>query len=96
MEKYVKLQDVYDLLNKMAREPRYQHEDEDYYSGVAQVAGELVGVPAIELEGSKVGEWIKAPCSEKDGDATCSVCRHWDWSDCKYCSNCGAKMIKEN
>lgn len=96
MEKYIKLQDVYDLLNKMVIEPRYQHEDEDYYSGVAQVAGELVGVPAIELEGTKAGKWIKAPCSEKDGDATCSVCGHWDWSDCNYCSNCGAKMSKED
>lgn len=67
MEKYVKLQDVYDLLNKMTREPRYQHEDEDYYSGVAQVADKLVGVPTIELEGSKVGERLKSPCSEKDG-----------------------------
>lgn len=42
------------------------------------------------------GKWIKAPCSEKNGDATCSLCGHWDWSDCKYCSNCGAKMEKEN
>ena len=39
-----------------------------------------------------MGEWIKAPCSEKDGDAHCSICNHWDWSDCNYCSNCGAKM----
>ena len=40
----------------------------------------------------KVGTWIKAECSEKNGNATCSVCGHWDWSDCNYCSNCGAKM----
>lgn len=42
------------------------------------------------------GKWIKAACSEKDGDATCSVCGHWDWSECNYCSNCGAKMKKED
>ena len=41
---------------------------------------------------SRTGTWIKADCSEKDGDATCSSCGHWDWSDCNYCSNCGAKM----
>ena len=41
------------------------------------------------------GEWIKAPCSEKDGNARCSECNHWDWSDCNYCLNCGAKMRKE-
>lgn len=38
------------------------------------------------------GKWIKASCSEKDGNANCSVCNHWDWDDCNYCSNCGAKM----
>jgi hypothetical protein len=43
-----------------------------------------------------LGTWTKAECSEKNGDATCSLCGHWDWSDCKYCSNCGAKMSKEN
>lgn len=39
------------------------------------------------------GAWIKAECSEKNGDANCSECGHWDWSDCNYCSNCGAEMI---
>lgn len=41
---------------------------------------------------SRTGTWIKAECSEKDGDSTCSLCGHFDWSDCKYCSECGAKM----
>ncbi len=45
-----------------------------------------------ELNKVKHGYWIKASCSEKDGDANCSECNHWDWSDCKYCSECGAKM----
>ena len=44
----------------------------------------------------KEGEWIKATCSEKDGNAHCSVCNHWDWSDCNYCSKCGAKMKTED
>lgn len=49
-----------------------------------------------DVEEVRHGKWIKAECSEKNGDATCSLCRHWDWSDCKYCSNCGAKMtVKE-
>lgn len=39
-----------------------------------------------------MAKWIKAECSEKDGDANCSNCGHWDWSDCNYCSNCGEKM----
>ena len=44
---------------------------------------------------SRTGTWIKAECSEKDGDSTCSLCGHWDWDTCKYCSECGAKMKKE-
>jgi hypothetical protein len=44
----------------------------------------------------KHGYWMKTQCSEKDGNAYCSECNHFDWSDCKYCSKCGAKMkVKE-
>ena len=42
-----------------------------------------------------MAKWIKAECSEKDGDANCSNCGHWDWSDCNYCSNCGENMKEE-
>lgn len=42
------------------------------------------------------GRWIKAECSEKDGNARCSVCDHWDWNDCRYCAACGAKMDLED
>ena len=53
---------------------------------VRQYYGQIIKYPIRE------GKWIKAQCSEKDGDANCSACGHWDWSDCNYCSNCGAKM----
>lgn len=43
---------------------------------------------------SRTGTWVKAERSEKDGDSKCSACGHWDWSDCNYCSNCGAKMAE--
>jgi hypothetical protein len=46
----------------------------------------------IEL---KRGYWVKAPYSEKCGDAHCSECNHFDWSDCNYCSKCGARMDGE-
>lgn len=49
-------------------------------------------VPAADVVHVVHGTWIKAECSEKNGDAVCSVCGHWDWSDCNYCSSCGAKM----
>ncbi len=103
MEKYVKLQDVYDLLTRMHREPRYQHDDEDYYSGVSQVAGELCGLNMIELEEPKQGQWV--PYTEYYADDysecntrkvfTCSLCGRLEKHKEPYC-NCGAKMIKEN
>lgn len=43
----------------------------------------------------KHGYWMKAQYSEKCGDAYCSECNHFDWSDCKYCSECGARMDNE-
>lgn len=98
MEKYIKLQDVYDLLNKMVREPRYQHEDEDYYSGVAQVAGELVGIDTIEIEEPKHGKWVAKAVMIRTPSAlnyTCSVCGT-EGHCTPYCPNCGAKMSKED
>lgn len=53
----------------------------------------MKNIPSTDVAPVIYGEWIKAPCSEKDGDAHCSVCNHWDWSDCNYCSDCGAKMV---
>lgn len=50
--------------------------------------------PNADVVEVKHGHWIKAPCSERDGNAHCSECNHWDWSDCHYCPNCGAKMDK--
>ena len=111
MEKYIKLQDVYDLLNKMVIEPRYQHEDEDYYSGVAQVAGELVGVPAIELEEPLYAQWKTREAKNDYLWVECSNCGFWvenykavelgvsstDVIGYKWhaCPKCTAKMIME-
>lgn len=51
-------------------------------------------VPIFGSVAPRAAKWIKAECSEKDGDATCSYCGHWDWSDGNYCSVCGSRMIK--
>ena len=53
-------------------------------------------IPAADVAPVRHGTWLKAECSERTGDANCSVCGHWDWSDCKYCSNCGADMRGDN
>ena len=59
MEKYVKLQDVYDMLDRMYKEPRHQHEDESWHSGVACVACDIMDVPTVELayDEAKVCIW---------------------------------------
>lgn len=92
MEKYYRVSDVNEILEKLAKEPAYYHDGESFYDGVCAVEGALMCLEPVELEEPKVGKWLKAECSEKDGDAICSTCGHRDWSDCNYCSNCGAKM----
>ena len=103
MEKYVKLKDVNNMLVKMHEEPRYQHEGEDYHSGVAQVAVMLIDVPAVEIEEPKIGKWISA--STKPGvqiGMKCSLCgariKYSEFynGNHNYCHKCGAKMVKEN
>ena len=34
MEKYYRVSDVKDILKKLAKEPAYQHDGEDFYAGV--------------------------------------------------------------
>ena len=105
MEKYVKLEDINIMLSKMYKEPRYQHEDEDFYSGVSQVACNLMYVPTIKLEEPKVGKWIfnkwagqeyyKCSCCGKDYPLPPT----WNAYDINkylnYCSACGARMKVE-
>jgi hypothetical protein len=102
MEKYVRLKDINDLLMQMYQEPRYQHEDEDYYSGISQVAGMIVGIETFEFEEPKVGKWISA--STKPGvqiGMKCSLCgariKYSEFfnGNHRYCHKCGAEMIKE-
>lgn len=49
-------------------------------------------IPNADVAPRAHGEWIKSPCFV----AHCSVCNHWGWSGCNYCSNCGAKMVKKH
>ena len=92
MEKYVKLQDINDLLMRMVKEPRYQHEDEDYYSGVAQVAGELVGIDTIEIEEPREAVWISQPWTPDGFKYKCGWCTKGSDLPSKYCPHCGTTM----
>lgn len=58
MEKYYKASDVNAILDKLAKEPYYQHDGEDFYNGVCAVEGELMCLDPIELDEPKTGKWI--------------------------------------
>lgn len=85
MEKLVKLLDEFDRdLRPFEEESKFTIWDDH-----VELAKYLVDHDVVQLVH---GKWLKAECSEKDGNAHCSVCGQWDWDDCRYCHNCGAKM----
>ena len=49
-------------------------------------------LPTVDAVEVVHGRWLKAECSEKNGNSNCSNCGHWDWDECNFCSNCGADM----
>jgi hypothetical protein len=102
MEKYYRVSDVNAIVEKLLREPYYQHDGESWYSGVSAMADALLFVTPAFVEEPKVGEW-KYNESDTHGNKKpyCSNCGEYhlsSWSDytgCIYCPNCGAKMIEE-
>ena len=92
MEEYVKLQDIYDLIDKMYKEPRYQHDDEDYYSGVAQVASMLADIDTREIEEPREAVWISQPWTYDGFKYMCSKCTKGSDLPFKYCPHCCATM----
>lgn len=94
MEKYYRVSDINEILNKLAKEPYYQHEDEDFYSGICAVEGELICLESVEHEESKVAKWIDSDPMKWE----CSNCHYKveRWNNTLYCPTCGAKMIKES
>ena len=101
MEKYVKLKDVKELLKKLANEPRYQHEDEDFFTGICTVAQELDELPTMTKDGVRAAEWIVTYKGLLCNDYACSSCGtkalegnsgHYDRLT-SFCRHCGAFMI---
>ena len=50
MEKYYRVSDINEILNKLAKEPAYCHEGEDFYNGVCAVEGELMCLEPVEAD----------------------------------------------
>lgn len=92
MEKYYRVSDVNEILNKLAKEPAYYHEGEGFYNGVCAVEGELICLDAVEIKEPRVGEWLSFTRPEQKWVFACSLCDEASNAKTKYCSNCGAKM----
>ena len=104
--KYVKLEDIRALLDKLNNEPQYQHAGETYYAGIAAVDMELDTLPTVEVdELSPYAEWIPEGKSFLGINYRCSGCGkladegnsgHFNILT-TFCKNCGRKMkVKEN
>ncbi len=90
MEKYYRVSDVNEILNKLAKEPAYYHEGEGFYHGVCAVEGELMCLDSVELEEPK--QTTKG--LHLGHQYYCSNCGVLTYMH-NYCASCGAKVIKE-
>jgi rubrerythrin len=81
---------LYAKLGKMAREPYYQHNGEDYYVGIADAAGEVAGAPTVDAVEVVHGRWEGIEFDMFYKCSNCGLIVEYELS--KYCPNCGAKM----
>ena len=94
--------ELYTKLSKMAREPHYQHDGEDYYVGIADASGAVVEAPTVDAVEVVHGRWFMRGgifrCSECDSkallklDSNVGGCREYTHFRSPYCPHCGAKM----
>ena len=54
---YYSRKDVEDIIRKLAKEPRYQHDGEDFYSGVCAVESEIACLNAYVFDESIAAHW---------------------------------------
>ena len=73
--RFIKLSDINNIINELLKEPAYQHEGEDFYSGVNAVECEIACLDAYLLDKSIVAHWMTR---EHKND--------YLWVEC---SNCG-------
>lgn len=89
MEKYYRVSDVNEILNKLAKEPAYYHDGEDFYNGVCAVEGELMCLEQVMLEEPNTGTWKQYSSTMME----CSECqKHVPYHRYEFCPHCGAKM----
>lgn len=93
MEKYYRVSDVNAIVEKLLREPYYQHDGESWYSGVSAMSDALLLVAPMFVEEPKVGKWI----GDDPAEWECSLCHYKAarWNNTPYCPCCGAKMLED-
>ena len=91
MEKYYKVNDVKEIIKKLAKEPAYQHDGEDFYAGVYTVEDALTDLEEVEFEEPKQA----TKGLHLGHQYYCSNCGKLTYMH-NYCASCGAKIIKEN
>ena len=95
-------EDAIETLGRLAKEPYYQHDGEDYYVGVAEATGEIHSMPAVEVKEVVHAKWEKPVLIDGHWYRTCSNCfygsAHGAYGNKEFmpmfCSNCGAIMDK--
>ena len=90
MEKYYKVNDVKAIIKKLAKEPAYQHDGEDFYAGVYTVEDALTDLEEVEFEEPKQA----TKGLHLGHQYYCSNCGELTYMH-NYCASCGAKVIKE-
>jgi hypothetical protein len=92
MEKYYKVSDVNEILNKLAKEPAYYHDGESFYHGVCAVEGELMCLEPVEL--SRLAAWEHKTSTPGGIHDTygCTNCGFTTSRTTDFCGGCGAYM----
>jgi cell wall assembly regulator SMI1 len=68
MARYYSEDDIKEVLKTLVRESRYQHDGEDYYAGVSQVAGEILTLQPADVAPKNV--WINVDERLPENDTT--------------------------
>lgn len=89
MSDYIKREDVYDQLDRWARDlnnPQvYQRDD-------ARCV--IDGIPSADVAPVRHGRWVVID-AEEPRRYGCSECKRLSWNMENYCGNCGARMDGE-
>lgn len=98
MAEYIEREYVLERLRKRYNDPNYWHTGEDWRMGLSLAEDVVDETPTSDVVKVKYGEWVY---DQTTGAMYCSVCGvsacadECDYHLGKYCSYCGAKMVKK-